>query len=250
MINRMTLIAAAVSLSAPAFLTQVARADQWDKRTILTVNQPIQVSGKLLQPGTYVMKLLESPSNRHIVEIFNERQNHLETTVLAIPNYRLQPTGKTQFAWWETPAGQPRALRAWFYPGDNYGQEFTYPKHGAMQIASNNVASVPTPAATDRSENPDKSTLYTQTDNQAAAQTPVAVQPPAPPEPAPAEPVEIAQNTAPQPAPAEPQQTVASPAAPEQTLPSSASPFPLYGLAGLSALAIGMLIRRLVSTTS
>ena len=50
------------------------------------------------------------------------------TTILAIPNYRLQPTGKTVFTFWETPPGQPKALRAWFYPGDNFGQEFAYPK--------------------------------------------------------------------------------------------------------------------------
>jgi hypothetical protein len=50
------------------------------------------------------------------------------TTILAIPNYRLQVTDKTVFQYWEVPAGQPRALRAWFYPGDNFGQEFAYPK--------------------------------------------------------------------------------------------------------------------------
>ena len=61
---------------------------------------------------------------------------HLVTTVLAIPNYRLRPTGKSIFAMWETPAGQPAALRAWFYPGDNFGQEFAYPKGKAEQIAT------------------------------------------------------------------------------------------------------------------
>jgi hypothetical protein len=60
----------------------------------------------------------------------------LFTTILAIPNYRLQPTGKTVFTFWETPPGQPKALRAWFYPGDNFGQEFAYPKSAAVQIAA------------------------------------------------------------------------------------------------------------------
>jgi hypothetical protein len=58
------------------------------------------------------------------------------TTILAIPNYRLQPTGKTVFQYWEVPAGEPRALRAWFYPGDNFGQEFAYPKQKAEHIAA------------------------------------------------------------------------------------------------------------------
>jgi hypothetical protein len=81
-------------------LAPSAMADQWNKKTIITVNEAIQVPGKVLQPGKYVMKLLDSPSNRHIVQIFNEREDQLQTTVLAIPNYRLQPTGNTEFQWW------------------------------------------------------------------------------------------------------------------------------------------------------
>ncbi len=96
------------------------------------MNEPIQVPNKVLPPGTYVMKLLDSPSDRHIVQIFNADENHLFTTILAIPNYRIQPTGKTVFTFWETPPGQPKALRAWFYPGDNFGQEFAYPKSAAV----------------------------------------------------------------------------------------------------------------------
>jgi hypothetical protein len=35
----------------------------------------------------------------------------------------------------ERPAGQPEALRAWFYPGRNWGEEFVYPKSKAMELA-------------------------------------------------------------------------------------------------------------------
>ena len=96
-----------------------------------------------LQPGEYVMVLVDSLSDRHIVRIFDKDQEHVITTILAIPNYRLQPTGKTVFQYWEVPAGQPRALRAWFYPGDNFGQEFAYPKQTAAQIAAFVKAPVP-----------------------------------------------------------------------------------------------------------
>src|SRR5436305_13918834 len=81
------------------------QADAWDKKTILTVNQPVQVEETLLRPGEYVMKLVDSQSDRHIVQIFNSDQSHLINTVLAVPNYRLQPTGNSQFMFWETPPG-------------------------------------------------------------------------------------------------------------------------------------------------
>src|SRR5262249_20997686 len=113
--------------------------------TILTVDQPIQVTNTLLQPGTYVFKLADSTADRHIVQIFNRDESHIINTILAIPNYRLQPTGKSQFAFWETPPGTAKALRAWFYPGDNFGQEFPYPKQ-LTQLASNEPPPAPEPA--------------------------------------------------------------------------------------------------------
>ncbi|MGH9628056.1 MAG: hypothetical protein ACRD7E_06915, partial [Bryobacteraceae bacterium] len=94
---------------AALMFAPAALADQWNKKTILTVNETVQIPGAVLEPGKYVMKLMDSPSNRHVVQVFNETEDELQTTILAIPNYRLQPTGKTQFQWWETPAGEPKA---------------------------------------------------------------------------------------------------------------------------------------------
>jgi hypothetical protein len=116
----------------------VALASDYEKKTVVTLNEPVIVAGVktvTLQPGTYVLKLMNHASNRNIVEIFNERQDHLFALVLAIPNYRLEPKDKTVLNFWETPEGNPVALRAWFYPGDRWGQEFVYPKGLAARIA-------------------------------------------------------------------------------------------------------------------
>jgi hypothetical protein len=67
----------------------------------------------------------------------------LITSLIAIPNYRLQPTGKTVLTYDERPTGQPVALAAWFYPGDNTGQEFAYPKSQAEQLSRLNKRQVP-----------------------------------------------------------------------------------------------------------
>src|ERR1700692_657177 len=99
-------------------LMPTLQADTWNKKTVLTVNEPVQLPTMILQPGTYVLKLMDSQAARHIVQVFAKNDQHLMTTILAIPNYRLRRTGKTEFQFWETPAGQPKALRAWFYPGD------------------------------------------------------------------------------------------------------------------------------------
>jgi hypothetical protein len=216
---RLVVAMASVGLLGIA-LAPGARADEWNKKTILTVDQPIQVPNQVLPAGTYVMKLLDSPSDRHIVQIYNRDENHLFTTILAIPNYRLRPTGKTVFTFWETPPGQPKALRAWFYPGDNFGQEFAYPKSAAVQIAAVSHEPVPTTEATKPAELPKAVVTQTQPAPQEEAQN---TPPPAPQEAAPA----------PEPAPA--------PA--PQELPKTASPYPLIGLAGLLSLGLFALVR-------
>jgi len=211
-------------------LVSRANADQWDKKTVLTTNQPIQVRDKLLNPGKYVFKLLESNSDRHVVQIFNSDQTQIIDTVLAIPRYRTEPTGKSQFTFWETPPGTAKALRTWYYPGDNFGQEFPYPEHLAMlqQPAPPSAPAVePTPAP--------------------PAEEQEAAPPPAEPqsmnqETQPAEkPAEIAQNTQPEPPPVapEPQPAQEKPAA----LPKTASPYPLIGLSGLLSLCLVGLLR-------
>jgi hypothetical protein len=205
-----------------------ARADEWNKKTILTVNEPLQVPTKVLPPGKYVMKLMDSPSNRHIVQIFTGDDMHLITTVLAIPNYRLQPTGKTQFGFWETPPGQPRALRAWFYPGDNFGQEFAYPKSESVAIAAFSKATVPTTYAESET---DLATArvgtVNETGQEAAIQETAVAAAPAP-TPAPAQEAERA-APAPEPAP--------------QELPKTSSPLMMIALAGLLSLAAFTMLR-------
>lgn len=102
------------------------RADESDKKTIVTVNQPIQVPGKVLPAGTYVFKLLDS-NDRTLVAIYNEDGSHLIATVQGIPDVRTETPDKAILQLEERPSGQPEALKTWFYPGDNFGVEFVYP---------------------------------------------------------------------------------------------------------------------------
>lgn len=219
-------------MAAVAFST-AAKADEWDKKTIMTINEAIQVPNTLLEPGTYVFKLLDSQSDRHIVQIFNQDESHLVTTILAIPNYRLQPRGTTKFAFWETPAGQPAALRAWFYPGDNFGQEFAYSAAMSSQIAANNsnatvpvestpVASAATPEPQPAAEPAPEPAPASQTAALVTSEpvTPEAAQVEQAPQPAVQEPTVEPSATAPQPA----------------ELPHTASYYPLFLLAGLISL--------------
>lgn len=212
------------------------QADTWDKKTTLTITEPLEVPDCCtpdhtitLQPGEYVIVLVESLSDRHIVRIFDKDQTHVMTTILAIPNYRLRPTGKTVFQFWEVPAGQPRALRAWFYPGDNFGQEFAYPKQKAAQIAAFVKAPVPVIVA-EKVAVEDLKTLPLLAMDEAGTTTEIVAAAPVP------APNVVA--AVPQPAQVAPAPVVAETPAPVPAMPSTASSMPLVGLAGLLSLAI------------
>jgi hypothetical protein len=112
-----------------------AAADTWDKKTIVMINAPVEVPGEVLQPGTYVFKLLDSPSNRNILQIWDMDEKHLQATILAVPDYRLKPADKPVIAFDERPSDSPPALKAFFYPGENYGLEMVYPHMRATELA-------------------------------------------------------------------------------------------------------------------
>ncbi len=133
-----TLLIVFCIVAACAFLLPAAVADEGNKRTTVTFSGPVEVPGvdaQVLPAGTYLFKLMDSPSDRNIVQIFSADGTHLYTTILAIPNYRLRATDKTVMTFRERAEGQPEALRAWFYPGANWGQEFVYPKARAIELA-------------------------------------------------------------------------------------------------------------------
>jgi hypothetical protein len=229
--SRTALALAFGTVLAASIVTVRARADEWDKKTILTVSQPIQVKDTYLEPGQYVFKLLNSSSDRHIVQIFNADESHIINTILAIPKERMNATGDSQFLFYETPPGTARAMRAWFFPGDLIGQEFTYPKH-LREVAMNT-----TTATADRAEET--------TTTQATTPQPQAMTEEKHEETQ--QPVETAQSTPPPPPPAE-QAPAPTPAPTENNeanreLPKTASQYPLIGLCGLALIGLSGLLR-------
>ena len=210
-----------LSLVALAFLPS-AKADSWNHKTVMTFNQPFEVPGvdaQTLPAGTYVFKLVDDAGDRHIVQIFNQAEDHVYTTILAIPNYRLRATDKTVLTFRERGEGQPEAIHAWFYPGHEWGEEFVYPKTRAVQLAK--IVNEPVLATPIELPAPVE-TLKT---------APViAVKPTG-------EEVELAQvvELPPKVAAAKPVEVAAA-----ETLPQTASPLPLVGLIGLLSLGAGL----------
>ncbi len=203
-------------LVAPA----VVHADAWDKKTTVNFSQPVEVPGYVLQPGKYVMKLVSLPADRHVVQFTNERENHVYATASAVPSYRAEVSDKTVITFYEAQAGQPEPVKNWYYPGDNFGQEFVYPQGHLSEVA-----------AVTRQAN-----LTAAPEVVASPPPPANVVAPVPSDAAPVSepaPVEIAQA----PPPAAPQTEAApappnTPAPPPAGLPGTASRLPEMALLG------------------
>jgi hypothetical protein len=118
------------------------RADQYDKKTILTFSGPVQIPGATLPAGSYVFKLADLSGNRHVVQVFDKAEKKIYATLLAIPNDRMEPSDEPVVMFSERPAGSPQAVKVWYYPGERIGNEFVYPKSMAMKIAKANRQSV------------------------------------------------------------------------------------------------------------
>ena len=239
----------AASFSAAAY------GDTWDRKTFITFSGPVEIPGQVLAAGKYTFKLVDSSSNRHIVQISNERQNHVYATILAIPTYRQTPPDKTQITFYESRIGEAPPVKAWYYPGDTMGQEFIYPKSRANTLLSSNQT---TTTETTTIASNDRSTSAASSDPIVAAeQTTEGVVTPAP---APAPAVDsVDENTAavtalndesnmadtiaePQAEPL-PQTPPAEPPA-DNTMPQTAGNLALYGLFGVGAFAAAYGMRK------
>jgi hypothetical protein len=205
-------------------VTPRAKADELNRKTVITFSEPFEVPGagaQILPAGTYVFKVMDSPSDRHIVQISNQDETHVFTLILAIANYRLKATDKTVITFSERPAGQPVALKAWFYPGREWGDQFVYERSRAIQLAKEtNEAVLSTPAVltAEPAEALTKATIEAVNPNGETVETAQVVE--APPTPVAAAPAPV---------------LVAA-------LPKTASNLGLIGLCGLLLLGTGFLL--------
>lgn len=199
-----------------------AQAQRFDKDTKVTFSHPVEVPGKILAAGSYRFRVHPLATARNVVQIWNEDGTRLITTVMCIYDYRLEPAGETVMEFHERPTGKPVALRAWFYPGHQYGHEFVYPKTRAVELAMETHEVVPAETA--------EPTEQTYATVPLVAVTPEAKEVP----------VEQAIKTTPS---REVAQVTPPPVPVEKQLPKTASSMPLIALFGLAALGLAIGLR-------
>ncbi|HVB38760.1 MAG TPA: hypothetical protein VND92_09495 [Vicinamibacterales bacterium] len=129
--------AAGIAAAALLVLTVAApraRADEANELTYITFSAPVSLPGVSLPAGTYQFR--RTGTDDHIVQIFSRSGNEIYATLITIPEVRYAPAPRTIVTFHETPAGTPEAIKAWFYPGRQTGNEFLYARPWGQLFAS------------------------------------------------------------------------------------------------------------------
>jgi hypothetical protein len=107
-----------------------------DSRTEFTFNSPVEMPGTTLPPGTYVFRFADPNTSRQVMQVMDKSSNKTYGLFLTISALRAKSSDDAELRFLETPAGNPAAVKTWWYPGNTTGREFIYPKDQARKLAS------------------------------------------------------------------------------------------------------------------
>ena len=246
---RLSIITAALLMYFGSLGSTGLRADDFDLKTYITVNQPFQVPGAELKPNTrYILKRLDhGTTDPHVLQVWTGDGRHLISTFIAASAERLEPTGKTVLTFYETANGYARPVHKWFYPGRLIGYDFIYPKAKMTEITAHLIGEKPAvqTAQVERVEGPEASTESTsntaEQDNLMAENSGQEVQ-----RQKPSETATVDSSTTDTQASEQSDVTTEAPAAqntePAKELPRTAGELPLLLMAGLASLGMRKLL--------
>jgi hypothetical protein len=251
-----------MAISAIALLLSLPAMAQTPEVSTLPISEPTEVGGTILQPGTYMIRVVSPQADRNKVQITDVDRSKVFATVLTIP-HQLEPNEKmpdTMFVYFPAGEGRPRALRTWFAsdPASGGGHDIVYEESRARQLAR--LSHEPVVSYHDE-EMADLNTITPENTT-----TPYVYEPAPVVTPAPVQTTEVTTTTVTTPEPMPEPSPVAEPApvyepapapmassAPETTLntdtdtapemPQTASRIPMLALLGLISLAGAVALR-------
>jgi hypothetical protein len=148
---RKTLITSAFAAAMMMTLSPApahAQGQPLDARTEFTFNQPVELPGVTLPPGSYIFRFVDGTTGRKVMQVqAKDASNKTYGMFLTINAERPRPSDDAELRFLETPAGQPAAVKTWWYPGNTIGREFIYPKSQARRLAQATNTSVLTTQA-------------------------------------------------------------------------------------------------------
>ena len=127
---------AAAMLTAMSVAPARAQGGPMDARTEFTFNQPVEMPNVTLPPGTYIFRFVDATAGKKVMQVqAKDASNKTYGMFMTISAQRPKPSDEAELRFLETPAGQPAAVKTWWYPGNTIGREFIYPRAQARRLA-------------------------------------------------------------------------------------------------------------------
>jgi hypothetical protein len=239
-------------------VTGLAAQENWLRDTRMTVQEPIQIPGAILEPGTYLIRMAQT-TDRHVVEFWTENREELVMTTFSVGEIMDNYADDVMLRFEERPAHEPVRLDVWFYPGYMTGLQFLYDEDAQNEVVMEWTASQPETRVATRAAEPARGEALEEgqspTTAAAPAQTAATRQSSTTASRPQAEAAEesssqvLAQNqgaatTGVLNSSASSNQTLSSSESSSAALPRTATPMPLVALIGFATFAVGWGIGR------
>ena len=169
-------LASACVLAVLGFTSTTAHAQTVDNRTFFTFNQPITLPGVTLPAGKYLFRNPDITTSRRVVQVLSDDGKQSYAMLLTIPTQRTEPSADPEIRFMETAEGTPRAIKAWWYPGNTIGWEFIYPREQALKLAKAAGGSVLTTASAENNTTEEMKTADLARVTESGSETAVTVQ--------------------------------------------------------------------------
>jgi hypothetical protein len=134
-------IVAGLLIAFMLFFEIAAHADVQNQSTKLTFSESIQIPGRVLPEGTYLLTIANPDTGRNIVQVFNTEGTVLHAAFLTVSAERPERADDAVVTLAQG-SGGPDALLKWFYPGSLVGNEFRYSKQKEKELAQDTVQAV------------------------------------------------------------------------------------------------------------
>lgn len=121
-----------------AVLAPQARADEGNNEILFTVNQPVEIPGRVLGPGRYELKLLGFGDT--VAGVWSAHGQQFYGLVSTTPVSRTHGISRLRIDLSKPHAGQLARIKDWYYPGDHYGYRLVYPASQTQPAQSSTPA--------------------------------------------------------------------------------------------------------------
>lgn len=125
--------ALAMAVAAP-----VTRASEQTELTKMIFEQPVEIPGHILAPGTYYFTRADNGNDPdlNLIEIYSagDRSTDIFLQTESVTRPVMETNDHTVLTFATEAKDAPLTLMDWFYPGETYGHMFVYTPQKEMQI--------------------------------------------------------------------------------------------------------------------